>query len=121
MERLNQIFVQVAGSAVVNDPVIAKGLGISDQQQQQFRDKQQEMRSQIREMMASGDRDAMREEITEMRQQIDADLMALLTDEQQNKLEAMKGAAFDMPEDAMRRGEGRRGRGPGGGGDRADF
>ncbi len=124
INRLNEIYVQVAGPGAFADPLIARELGISEDQHQQLRDKQQEMREQVREMMQSGDRESMREQIGEMRTQMSSDLMAVLTDDQRATLETIKGAAFEMPEGAMRRpGSGRRpGGGAGkGGGDRANF
>ncbi len=123
INRLNEIYVQVSGPGAFADPLIAKELGISEDQHQQLRDKQQEMREQVREMIQSGDRESMREQIGEMRKQMGSDLMAVLTDEQRATLETMKGDAFEMPEGAMRRPGGRRPGGGGGkgGGDRADF
>ncbi|MDG2186634.1 MAG: hypothetical protein P8K79_13240 [Mariniblastus sp.] len=115
IDRLNEIFVQVSGVAVLQDPLVAKELEISEEQYEEMKELRDEMRSEIREMARDGDREQMREKFTEMNKELGEKLMGVLSDSQQDDLEEMKGKKFDLPEDAMPQRRGRS-RGPGGGG-----
>ena len=115
IDRLNEIFVQVSGVAVLQDPLVAKELEISEEQYEEMKELRDEMRSEIREMARDGDREQMREKFTEMNKELGEKMMGVLSDSQQDDLEEMKGKKFDLPEDAMPQRRGRS-RGPGGGG-----
>jgi hypothetical protein len=121
VKRLNEIYVQQAGTAALQDEEIAKLLGISDAQKAKLAEVSQQNRESIgaamREMFqgggGGGDRDANRAKMEELRKNGEAKVMALLSADQQKKFEEMKGKVFAMPEG---RGGGPGGRGgPGGG------
>ena len=116
VDRLNQIYVQVAGIAILQDPLVAKQLEISEEQVAKMREMRDEMRSELREMARDGDREEMREKFREMNEELGEKMMDVLSDSQQGDLDKMKGKPFEMPADAMsqRRGRGRGGEGRGG-------
>jgi hypothetical protein len=132
-ERLQQIALQVQGMrALMSDRVVGE-LGISDAQKEEMENVFGSMRDRMMEMFRSGDREGMREKMESMRDEIQNEAMAVLSDDQRKKFEAMKGEPFEMPEGMERRGGFDRGpgagggrfgggpggrRGPGGGGDR---
>lgn len=123
VERLTQIFVQVAGVEALRDEDIAKELEMSDAQSAKVaevrRANQEAMGEQMRELFGGGggDRDAARAKMEEIRKANDAKVLAVLSPQQQKKFEEMKGKPFKMPEGAGRGGFGGRG-GPGGPGGR---
>lgn len=117
MTRLNEIYVQVMGAGAIQDPKIAEELEITEDQVAEMQDVRDEMREAMRGLRDGGDREAMREKFAEINAEINEKIMAVLSDEQQEKLDKMKGEEFELPEDAMpRRGRRGRDRGP-----RTDF
>ncbi|MEE2827151.1 MAG: hypothetical protein VYE64_11040 [Planctomycetota bacterium] len=123
IDRLNQIYVQVAGIAILQDALVAKQLEISEEQVAEMREMRDEMRSELREMARDGDREEMREKFREMNEELGEKMMDVLSDSQQDDLDRMKGKPFELPADAMpqRRGRGRgEGRGSEGRGDRGN-
>jgi Spy/CpxP family protein refolding chaperone len=125
LARLQQIFVQVAGTQALTDADVAAKLGLSDDQKTKIAAARQEaqsnMREQMRELFQSDNREAAQAKIAELRKAADEKVLALLTDQQKQDFEALKGTPFEMPEGALFGGRGgfggRRG-GGGGGGDR---
>lgn len=117
VQRLTEIFVQVAGAGAFLDPVIAKKLEVSDEQMESIREIQGSMRERMMDAFSSGggDRDAMREIFNEVRAEIEKEMLDVFSDDQKKKLEELKGEAFEMPEGALRGGRG------GGRGGRTDF
>jgi hypothetical protein len=117
IKRLNEIFIQQAGAAALQDEDIAKELGISDAQKAKLVEvrqaNQEATGAQMREAFQL-DEDARRAKFEEIRKANDAKLLAVLTPDQQKKFDAMKGKPFTMPEGAFR-GRGGPG-GPGRGG-----
>ena len=77
----------------------------------------------MRELMASGDRDKMREAFGKVREDIETQVLAVLTASQKTTFEKMKGEKFEMPEGlqggGMRGGD--RGGAPGADGGRGGF
>lgn len=127
IKRLNEIFIQQAGVAALQDEDVAKELGISDAQKAKLAEVRQanmtSMQEQMRAMFQGGggggneaDREANRAKIESLRKENDAKMLAVLSTDQQQKFEAMKGKPFAMPENAGRGGFGGRGRGAPGGG-----
>jgi hypothetical protein len=131
MKRLNEIYYQQMGVAALDDEDVAKELNISASQKEQIakvrEENQASMRSQMQELFqnAGDDREATMRKAGEMRRANDKKLLeqavALLTAEQKQKLEELRGKPFDLPEGALfgRGGPGGpggpRGRGPGDG------
>jgi hypothetical protein len=127
IKRLNEIYVQQAGTAALLDEEVGKQLGITAAQRTEIakvRDANDEaMRSQGREAFAGLDEEARRAKFIEMRKANDDKVIAVLNADQKRKFEEMKGKAFAMPEFGRGRGGpggpggpgGFGGRGPGGG------
>ena len=117
IERLKEIRLQLQGTSALQTPEIAAQLNLTDQQKtdvaETSRTIQQEMFGKMRDLFRSGDQESMREKMGEMRNEANAKVMALLTDEQQQQFEEMKGEKFEMPREAFGRGGFGRG-GPGG-------
>src|SRR5262249_55313301 len=109
IKRLNEIFVQQAGTAALYDEDIAGQLAINDAQKAkiaEIRQQNQEVMGPIMREMFQGDRDAARAKLDEIRKATDAKLVAVLSADQQKKFEEMKGKPFAMPEGAGRGGPG---------------
>jgi hypothetical protein len=117
LKRLNQIYVQVAGTAALNDADIAKELGITDEQREKMAtvriENAEAMRAQFAEFRDL-EPEQRRAKVEELRKQGDEKLLAVLNDEQKKKFEEMKGEKFDLPEGALRGGFGGGRGGPGG-------
>jgi len=114
LERLEQLRLQREGVAAFNRPEIAKRLGLSEAQQAKIRKIQEEARRPA----AGGfpGPDATEEErrefftrIQKQREKVQADILAVLTEEQQQKWSEMKGKEFKFPQP-----QGPGGFGPGG-------
>lgn len=114
LQRLKEIYIQTAGVGALQDPTIAKELGVTEEQTEKMAEVRREAFGSMRELLQGGDRDAIREKMTEMREKINKDVLAVLTADQQAKFEKMKGEKFELPEGALERGRGRGGDGQGG-------
>jgi hypothetical protein len=122
IKRLNEIFVQQAGVAALQDEDIASQLGMSEAQKARLAEAQQANNTardalmqeftRSRESGGGGDREANLAKLEDLRKTHEAKLLAVLTPDQQKKFEAMKGKPFAMPENTSRFGGGNRG--PGG-------
>lgn len=118
LKRLDEIRIQQAGVGALNFPDVAEKLKISDEQKEKMGKVREESQAQMRELFTGardGDREAARAKMTEMRTQTEEKVLAVLNADQKKQFEDMKGAKFDMPENA---GRGPGGRGPGGAGGR---
>lgn len=133
MKRLTEISLQVQGVRALSDPEFTARLKLTDEQKGQIqaarRESSEESREKMRELFqgdfAEGNRDGMREKFEAIRKEADAKVLAVLTKEQQEQFEDMKGKSFDMPRGAFgfgqrggRGGPGARGRGGFGGASR---
>ncbi len=107
MTRLEEIYIQALGARALQDPVIASELEISEDQIAEMQEIQNAAREQMADMRENTDREQRREQMAEVNSETNESLMAVLTDDQQNKLDEMKGEAFELPEDALRGGRGR--------------
>ncbi|WP_345325098.1 hypothetical protein [Novipirellula rosea] len=126
LSRLKEISIQVQGVAALGNEDVQKELKITDAQKKELeeaREKiQTEMREKMRELMASGDRDKMREAFGKVREDVETQVLAVLTADQKAAFEKMKGEKFEMPEGVQggMRG-GARGGAQGGDGGRGGF
>jgi Spy/CpxP family protein refolding chaperone len=123
-KRLLGISIQVNGAAALSDPAVAKELEITEDQKTKLdearqsnmeaaRDAFQELRDQ------ELSQDEMRAKFQEIQQEGDKKLLAVLTSDQQAKLEDLKGEPVEVDMSQFRgRGFGGGGRGFGGGGGR---
>jgi len=116
-DRLQEIWVQVKGTAVLVDPDISKQLAINDTTKEKITEIRDAAR---REMFQGGGQGGQggfdREKITKMGQERDAKIMAVLTADQKAKYEKMKGEPFDGAADLRFGGGGGRPGQPGQGG-----
>lgn len=107
VERLKQISLQVRGTSALNDPEVAKALGITEEQKAQMDKVREETFSRPREGgQQGGDREALRQRFEEMRKQFQEKTLAVLTAEQRAKLEKMKGEKIDLDPSELRTGFG---------------
>ncbi|MGI9455320.1 MAG: hypothetical protein ACR2NU_02095 [Aeoliella sp.] len=120
LQRLTEIFVQVAGVGALGDAHVREELNISDDDAEEIsevtRESTEGMRDEMRELFQSGDRDSIREKMTEIRSKIEEQVLATLTTEQQQAFEELKGEPFELSDEdrqSLRRGRGGRGGGDG--------
>lgn len=112
--RLNEIWLQAAGTAALSNPEIAKELGISDEQKTKLDAVRQESLTAMREAFQGGG-PPDREEMQKLRKEADDKVLAVLSADQRSKLEKMKGKKVDFELNVFGRGgRGRRGGGAGG-------
>jgi hypothetical protein len=125
MKRLQEISLQMRGTAALNDPQVAAELKINAEQKKKLEEantaNMESMRKQMQELFQGGnrdrseqDREQARAKMQEMRKQAEGRVLAVLTADQKAQFEKMKGETFQMPEGAFRFG-GRQGRGGEGG------
>lgn len=118
LERLEELRLQREGVAAFNRPEVAKRLGLSEDQQRKIKEIQEEAMKAARVPFPGPDAadEDRREFFTRMqkqREKMQADLLNVLTDEQKEKWEAMKGKEFKFPQPRFGPG-GPGGFGPGG-------
>ncbi len=103
-ERLIQLRLQFEGMRALDRAEFLEAIGLTDAQKEQIR--------QMRDR-ESADREAARDQAPSGGDVLEADVMAVLTDEQKAKWEQMKGEPFAFPEEFPRFGRrGFRGRPP---------
>jgi len=111
-ERLSQLKYQQMGIAMYQDKDAQEGLGFSDDQKgsikETFESFQTELRNAMEEAREARDFAAMQETMTEMGEKLEKDLGEILTDEQKEKAEEMKGEKFEFPQPQRRRRGGNR-------------
>jgi Spy/CpxP family protein refolding chaperone len=98
-KRLIGIFVQIMGNGAVMDPVVGKEIGLTDEQ----KDKLHEAIGPPPE----GGRGGGGQSFQERRAKMDKEVAAVLTAEQQKKLESLRGEKVDIDMSALRGGRGR--------------
>jgi Spy/CpxP family protein refolding chaperone len=112
VKRLKEISLQARGNAALNDEEVAKALMLTEEQVAGVKTITEESTRRMREMFRSagqgGDREELQKKMAELRKDTDEEYLALLTDEQKSKLEAMKGAKFEIDFSTLRGGGGRR-------------
>lgn len=113
VKRLNEIYIQQAGIAALQDAEVSETLKITDEQKEKMGKVREENQTAMRELFggggAGGDREAMRTKMADLRKQNEEKTLAVLTEDQKKQFEEMKGKKFDMPENAGRGGFGRGG------------
>ncbi|MEX2141013.1 MAG: hypothetical protein WD894_17240 [Pirellulales bacterium] len=105
--RLNEVYVQALGAAALSNEAIAKELGIGPDQQEKIAAVQQEAMAAMREAFQGGNFD--REKAQELRADSEKKVLAVLSVDQQAKLEKMKGKKVDFELNVFGRRGGRRG------------
>lgn len=117
-KRLQEIYVQVNGASALFDAEIARALGLSEEQQTRLAtvgdENAETLRGSMQELrdLEGEERDAR---VTEMQTTSNANLLAVLSDEQKTQFEGLKGTALELDRSEVQnlggRGFGGRGRG----------
>lgn len=111
LERLEQIRIQMMGGQALNDEKVAEKLGLSDAQKEKLQQVQASAREKMREAFQEmrgqdgerPDREAMQQQMQQIREEIEKEMLDVLTSEQKEKLEKMKGEPFELDRAAMGR------------------
>ena len=113
LERLDEIALQLRGVQALEDEKVVSKLKITDAQKEKMTEVQESLRERMRETFQGGGAGGnFREAFSKLREEMEKELLAVLTTDQQKQFEEMKGEKFEMPEGAF----GAMGRGgPGGG------
>jgi hypothetical protein len=122
LDRLHEIQIQQQGASSLMVGFVAEKLQLSADQKESLKkiaeEGQNKMREQMQGMFAGGfdegSREKMREAMEKFRKEQDDSLLAVLTPDQKESFEKMKGEAFDLPREAMGFFGGRGRGGPGG-------
>lgn len=99
--RLNELSLQLQGAMALTRPEIAKDLGLTEDQQTKMQGILQAARPEGSFDFQGASQEERQKWMTESRERQEkaqAELLALLTDEQKAKFTAMKGAEFKFPE-----------------------
>ncbi len=103
LERLEQIHLQWRGIRAIEDPDVAKALGITDEQKEKLEalrkeiaEKRQELFRSLQDLSREERRETMRAKTTELMKDAEQKLLDVLSTEQRDKLEKMKGEKFEL-------------------------
>ena len=117
-ERLDEIALQVMGTAALFTPKVRESLKITaetgEKMQNVSREVMEGVRDKAREAFQSGNRDGIRELFQNAQKEVNEKVLGLLSDSQKKEFEEMKGKPFKLPEGALRRPGGQGGQRPGG-------
>jgi Spy/CpxP family protein refolding chaperone len=107
VKRLEQISLQLRGTGALADPDVASKLGLSEDQQTKVEEtmaaNREAVMAKARELRQGGRNDQAREQLRKLRKEGEAKVLAVLTAEQKEKFEQLKGQKFEMPEGAFGR------------------
>jgi hypothetical protein len=101
-DRLKELSLQARGAQALEDEEIVLALALNDDQKTKLADVREKrteaMQAAFQKLRASGgDQGGIREKMRELRNQLSEQALAVLTPEQREKFEAMKGAKFEFP------------------------
>ena len=98
LERIKQIQLQVQGAMALANAEVAKALALTDDQQAKIKTINDDSRNAMRDMFSGGGppSDEDREKLQKSIRDTETKLMDVLTAEQKEKLEKMKGPKFDI-------------------------
>jgi Spy/CpxP family protein refolding chaperone len=103
LERLKGIAIQVAGTMALADKGVQQDLKLSDDQIAKIKSIGEESMKKVRELFEPGaDREAMRTKMDELRKDAEKQVMDVLTAEQKDSFEKMKGAKLEIPREELR-------------------
>lgn len=98
-KRAREVYVQVNGPVVLSQESIANELMLTDDQKEKLEEAARESREEVRDSL-QGFRDMSAEERTKKFQELiesrDSSLLAVLTDEQKEQFETMKGEKLEV-------------------------
>jgi len=110
--RLQEVWLQAAGTGALSDADVAKALAITEDQQTKLADARRAAAEAMQEALQGGNFD--REKIQQLRKEASDKTLAVLTSEQKDKFEKMQGKKVTFDLTAI--GRGGRGQRRGGGG-----
>ena len=93
-KRLFEITLQVTGLHELNRPEVAKGLNLTEAQQQKFKDLQMEHRKALVEILNPKEREGRNEKLAKLREDTRNKIRAILKDEQKEKVRELVGEPF---------------------------
>jgi len=99
VERLKQITLQIRGLGALQDKEVQDALGITEEQKEKMKSVGESMMEKLRGMGRGGDeneRKARREKMESARKEVEAKILDILTTDQKEKFEKMKGAKLDI-------------------------
>lgn len=116
VERLEEIGLQIQGTAALLTEPVQKALKITAEQKTKFegvqketQEKGQELFSGVRELFAGGDREKaqaamqeIREKMTAMQKETEKNILAVLTDSQKKEFKEMKGKPLEISPEELR-------------------
>jgi Spy/CpxP family protein refolding chaperone len=103
LERLKGIALQQAGAMALADKDVQHDLKLSDDQIAKIKSIGEESMKKARELFVpGGDREDMRTKMQELRKDAEKQAMYVLTAEQKDSLEKMKGAKLEIPREELR-------------------
>jgi hypothetical protein len=105
-QRLREIFVQVNGASALSDKHVAKALKITDEQKKKLKqitaDGFQTMRDAFQDLR-DAPQEERRDKFAELREKGSVQLLAVLTKEQTDAFEKMKGEEIELDLSQLRR------------------
>jgi hypothetical protein len=107
-DRLKQLMLQQQGASAVVQKDVAEAIGLAEDERAKLKQTIDELndasRQQMQDLFQSGDREQIEKVMAENRQKIDEAVLAVLSDEQEEKFIELKGAEFKFPEPQRRGG-----------------
>ena len=98
--RLRELQLQAEGSVALSRPDVARELNLNEEQKRKITDILTQYRQKQMQFWQQGpgaDRQALMQQMQQLRQQMDKDLLAVLTEPQQEQWKKMQGKPFQFP------------------------
>jgi hypothetical protein len=104
--RVKELSIQRRGVEALQDDEVIEALKLSDEQKQKLTAIRDEIADKQQAIFkdAGGDRQQMREKFLALRKEAGESAMAILTSDQREQFDKMKGPKFDFPQGGNRRG-----------------
>jgi hypothetical protein len=93
-ERLDQVTMQLTGLTQLTRPEVARALNLTEDQVQKFKQMQKEARKGLAELLSDRNREGRNEKFAKLREDTRGKIMAVLTDEQKEKVRELVGPPF---------------------------
>ena len=104
IKRLHEIEIQQRGATALSDPVIAKKLGVTDEQTTKVKSILADQQSEMQEIRQSAGQDfqAAMPKIQALRKETNTKVMALMTEDQKKTWKEMTGEPFEVVQQPRR-------------------
>jgi Spy/CpxP family protein refolding chaperone len=105
IDRLKQIALQVRGAAALEEKEVQEAIGVTPEQidkMKSIRDAAMEKGRSVMEGLRDASPEEQRTKMQEFRKQIEDEVMGVLTSEQKEKFDKMKGPKFELDLSALR-------------------